>query len=183
MNSQSADTLRTRYLQQAASDLEENRRQQQELAEKLAVLKQEEALLADILSLTERYEGSSAPSRLPEQAQDEPAVQAEDVTEAPPAAVATARRAASEKPASKRAAAKGGTKAKPRRPLLADVLVELLGTHDEPCLAKELRGELVEKHPERTPTPQVVRNTLESLVAKGRVQRHKQRRSVMYSLV
>lgn len=61
--------------------------------------------------------------------------------------------------------------------------MDLLGTHDEPRLAKELRDELLEKHPDRTPTPQVVRNTLESLVAKGRIQRHKQKRSVMYSLV
>jgi len=29
----------------------------------------------------------------------------------------------------------------------------------------------------------VVRNTLESLVAKGRIRRHKQQRSVMYTLV
>lgn len=46
-----------------------------------------------------------------------------------------------------------------------------------------MRDELLEKHPDRNPTPQVVRNTLESLVAKGRIRRHKQQRSVMYTLV
>lgn len=91
---------------QAASDLEENRRLQQELTERITVLKQEEALLAD-----------------------------------------------------------------------------LLGKYDEPRLAKELRDELLVKHPDRNPTPQVVRNTLESLVAKGRIRHHKQERSVMYTLV
>jgi Fe2+ or Zn2+ uptake regulation protein len=67
--------------------------------------------------------------------------------------------------------------------LLGDLLMQLLGDHDQPRLAKELRDELMEKHPDRTPTPQVVRNTLESLVAKGRIRRHRQQRSVMYSLV
>lgn len=35
------------------------------------------------------------------------------------------------------------------------------------------------KYPKRNPTPQVVRNTLEPLVAKGRIRRHKQERSVL----
>lgn len=148
MTSQSADTLRSRYVAQAASDLEENRRRQQELAEKLRMLKQEEALLVDIIGLAER-------SPLPGQAQGE-----QGATAARPPA------------------ARGET----RRPLLGTVLMSLLAAHEEPRLAKELRDELMREHPDRTPTPQVVRNTLESLVAKGRIRRHKQQRSVMYSL-
>ncbi|MES5825462.1 hypothetical protein [Streptomyces sp. RG80] len=46
-----------------------------------------------------------------------------------------------------------------------------------------MRDELLEKHPHRTPTPQVVRNILESLAAKGRIRRHKQKRSVLYTLM
>jgi predicted transcriptional regulator len=61
--------------------------------------------------------------------------------------------------------------------------MELLAGHREPRLAKDLRDELMAKHPDREPTPQVVRNTLESLVAKGQVRRHKEDRSVMYTLV
>ncbi len=68
------------------------------------------------------------------------------------------------------------------QPLLGGVLTGLLAGHREPCLAKDLRDELVLKHPDREPTPQVVRNTLESLVAKGRVNRHKEERSVRYTL-
>jgi hypothetical protein len=75
-----------------------------------------------------------------------------------------------------------GAKGKSRQPLLGEVLLSLLGGHTEPRLAKELRDELLVKHPDRNPTPQVVRNTIESLVAKGRVQRHKQQRSVMYTV-
>jgi hypothetical protein len=179
VTSESTTTLRARYVAQAASDLEENRRRQQELAEKMSVLKQEEALLADILDLAERYEGFSDASRLPEQVQDEPA--ATKAKRAPVRAVA--RRSASARSAKATPTAKAGTKGKSHQPLLGDLLAELLGQYEEPRPAKELRDELLEKHPDRNPTPQVVRNTLESLVAKGRIRRHKQQRSVMYTLV
>ncbi|MFG2133951.1 hypothetical protein ACGFNV_40165 [Streptomyces sp. NPDC048751] len=178
MTSQPAGTLRARYVEQAASDLEENRRRQQELTEKLAVLKQEESLLADILNLAERYEGFTDASRLPEQAQDEPVA-----AKAKKPAEATSRRSAPARTAPADNTAKAGAQGKSRRPLLGDLLADLLGKHDEPRLAKELRDELLEQHPDRNPTPQVVRNTLESLVAKGRIRRHKQQRSVMYTLV
>ncbi|MFB8131218.1 hypothetical protein [Streptomyces mirabilis] len=189
MTSQSASTLRSRYVAQAASDLEENRQQQRELAERITVLKQEEALLSDILNLAERYEGFADASRLPEQLQDKPvAAKAKQA----PAGVA-ARRSTSAKTTSAKTTsakttpagqtAKAGAKGKSRRPLLGDLLADLLGQYDEPRLAKELRDELLEKHPDRNPTPQVVRNTIESLVAKGRIRRHKQQRSVMYTLV
>ncbi|MFI6359185.1 hypothetical protein ACIBJF_42870 [Streptomyces sp. NPDC050743] len=36
----------------------------------------------------------------------------------------------------------------------------------------------MKKYPDRNPTRQVVRNTLEFLVAKGRNRRHKQQRSI-----
>ncbi|MEU8543802.1 hypothetical protein AB0C52_28070, partial [Streptomyces sp. NPDC048717] len=72
MTSPSASTLRSRLVDQAASDLAENRRRQQELAEKTRMLKQEESLLVDILQLAERYEGLTEHSPLPEQAQAEP---------------------------------------------------------------------------------------------------------------
>ncbi|MFF4901848.1 hypothetical protein [Streptomyces sp. NPDC001068] len=170
MTSQSAGTLRSRYAEQAASDLEENRQRQRELIEEISKLQQEESLLVDILTLAERYENPSDASR--------PAVQAQS---------RSAPRKQRRSPAA--AHARGqvtGTssevKGKAHQPLLVDLLIELLGDHGEPCLARELREEFLQKHPDRAPTPQVVRNTLESLVAKGRVQRHRQRRSVMYTL-
>ncbi|MER6165540.1 hypothetical protein [Streptomyces violaceorubidus] len=169
MTSQSTAPLRSRLVDQAASDLEENRRRQRELTDQMTMLQQEEALLTDILGLAQRYEGFADPSRLPEQLQDEPVV-------------ARAKRTGTAGTSAAGDRAKGGAKGKPRRPLLGDLLLELLGGHEGPRLAKELRDELLEKHPDRNPTPQVVRNTLESLVAKGRIQRHKQQRSVMYTL-
>ncbi|MFG2915047.1 hypothetical protein ACGF0D_19425 [Kitasatospora sp. NPDC048298] len=171
MTLQPASTLRSRYVEQAASDLEKNHQRQRELAEELRTLKQEEALLAEILSVAERHEGPSdraLPSgRTPAEPAAVPTVPTAPAVPAVPAARTT----------------KAGAKGTSHRPLLGDLLAELLGRHEEPCLAKDLRDELMATYPKRNPTPQVVRNTLESLVAKGRIRRHKQQRSVMYTLV
>ncbi|WP_435246633.1 hypothetical protein [Streptomyces sp. NRRL F-5630] len=164
MSSQSAATIRSRYVEQAASDLEDNRRRQEQLTEELRVLQQEESLLTDILSLTQGF----APS-LPEQARErEPDVGTGRRTRA-----VGGQRARVVKPA----------KRKSPSPLVSDLLAGLLDASSEPRAAKDLRAELMAKHPERSPTPQVVRNTLESLVAKGRLRRHKEERSVLYTLV
>jgi len=187
VTSETAATLRSRYVAQAASDLEENRRLQQELAKRISVLKQEEALLSDILTLAERYEDTAETPPQPEQSQPEsqPETQDEPV-------VAKAKKTAPTIPAQgstpakktrARKAPKAAAKGTSQPPLLGDLLSDVLSQYEEPRLAKELRDELLEKHPDRTPTPQVVRNTLESLVAKGRIRRHKQQRSVMYTLV
>ena len=161
MTSQSADTLRSRYVEQAASDLRENHRRQQELTEQLDVLRQEEALLRDILALAERHEVPVDPSGPREPARQEDR-QGEPAPEDRPAVAPAAE--------------------EPREALLSDLLTGLLGAHQEPRLAKQLREELVARFPEWTPTPRVVRNTLESLVSKGLVERHDQHRSVMYAL-
>lgn len=213
-NQTSTTTVRSRYAEQAAADLAENRRLQQELTEKIAGLKQEETLLADILRLAEGFEASPETPSLPQQAQEEPALpeQAQDEPALPqqaqeepvlasPAPAPASDGESSRGPAKARvknttpkaaattAGRKSGKSTAPaaketsRQPLLGDIFMGLLGEHDEPLLAKELRDELEQKHPERTPTPQVVRNTLEALVAKGRIQRHKQKRSVMYSVI
>ncbi|SEO96773.1 hypothetical protein [Actinacidiphila rubida] len=188
MTSRQAATLQARYVEQAASDLDENRRRQRELAEKIAVLKQEEALLADILRLAEQYEGFADASRLPEQLSDEPAgaARARTATRGTAARGGAKSRGSAKGTAKSTAKAKGtakaGAKDTSHRPLLGDLLADLLAGHDEPRQAQELRDELLVKHPDRNPTPQVVRNTLESLVAKGRIRRHKQQRSVMYTL-
>ncbi|MFC8349708.1 hypothetical protein [Streptomyces sp. NPDC057280] len=183
MTSESAATLRSRYVAQAASDLEENRRLQQELAKRISVLKQEEALLSDILTLAEGYEEIADTPPQPEQSKDEPvAAEAKKTTTttAAPRKSTSAKTARAGKAAK---TAKAAVKGTPQQPLLGDLLADVLSQYEEPRLAKELRDELLEKHPDRNPTPQVVRNTLESLVAKGRIRRHKQQRSVMYTLV
>ncbi|MFI6208147.1 hypothetical protein ACIBAI_17380 [Streptomyces sp. NPDC051041] len=162
-------------MEQAASDLEENRREQQELIRRLETLREEEALLKGILELAEHT------SAAPERARDgEPAGPART----PPGAVtppAPAQRSGTA--TGKRRGAKARRPAAGRRPLLRDLLLGLLAGHEEPCSAAELREELLRAHPDRMPTPQVVRNTLEGLVAKGLIRRHKQKRSVLYTVV
>ncbi|MFB6891351.1 hypothetical protein ACFCX4_18835 [Kitasatospora sp. NPDC056327] len=178
MTRQPAATLRSRYVEQAVSDLRKNHERQRELAEELRVLKQEEALLADILELAERYEGFADPTRLPEQLRDGPAGPRTAGPNASGRKATTGPKASTPK-APRTAATRGG----PARPLLGDLLADLLGRHDRPRPAKDLREELMTEHPKRRPTPQVVRNTLEALVAKGRVRRHKQQHTVLYTLV
>jgi hypothetical protein len=153
VTSQSASTLRSRYVAQAASDLEENRQKQRELAERITVLKQEEALLSDILNLAERYEGFADASRLPEQLQDKPvAAKAKQA----PAGVA-ARRSTSAKTTSAKTTpavqtAKAGAKGKSRRPLLGDLLADLLGQYDEPTSGEGVAGRTPRRNT-RTATP------------------------------
>ncbi|MGC5360241.1 hypothetical protein ACPXCE_00920 [Streptomyces sp. DT24] len=180
-----ATTLRSRYVEQAASDLAENRRQQQQLTEKIELLRQEETLLSDILILAERFEGSPDTAHIPRQAQNESAAAPGGATPRRKARVKVSgpRSKKSTTKAGTKTGAKTGAKGKPSHPLLGHIFMDLLAEHNEPRLAKELREELLEKHPDRRPTPQVVRNTLEALVAKGNIQRHKQQRSVMYSVV
>ncbi|MCM3298355.1 hypothetical protein ACFW2V_41025 [Streptomyces sp. NPDC058947] len=160
-------------MEQAASDLEENRRQQQDLTARLDTLRQEERLLLNILSLAE-----DSPM-VPEQAQGEEA--SSHVPSGSPVNQATAPRP--ERSGTKRSGSGARRPGKQHRPLLKDLLLDILKGYDEPRHAAELRDELVSKHPDRIPTPQVVRNTLESLVAKGLIERHKQGRSVMYTIV
>ncbi|MFF8592469.1 hypothetical protein ACF061_13665 [Streptomyces sp. NPDC015220] len=200
-------TVRSRYAEQAAADLAENRRRQSELTRQLEALQQEEALLLNILSIAEHPAAVPEPAHVPQQAQNEPALEPaaapSAVTPSPAADGTPAERPArteeggtarprstGSKRAAKSAAGNTGKKAakntgktEGRQVLLRDLLLDLLSGHSEPRLAAELREELLEKHPDREPTPQVVRNTLEALVAKGRIQRHKQSRSVMYTVV
>lgn len=184
MSSQSAAELRSRYVEQVASELEENRRRQAELTKQVEVLRQEEALLTDILVLAERYEGFADASRLPVQTQDDPAVAHAKQQGTTAAAERHTAPSDTDTPATgAKSRARSNGRGAPGEPLLGDLLMNLLGEHDEPRAAKELRDELLEKHPSRNPTPQVVRNALEFLVSKGRIQRHKQQRSVLYTLV
>ncbi|MEU5098717.1 hypothetical protein [Streptomyces sp. NPDC020996] len=195
-------TIRSRYAEQAISDLAENRRRQKELTRQLEALHQEESLLLNILKLAGASDADSdaAPDQppVPQQAQNEAEVSAPvtpatspDAAEAPTGRPRDAgaspdtrqRKTRAGRTGAGRTGAKGADKQEERPVLLQDLLLELLAAHSEPRLAAELREELLRAHPDRQPTPQVVRNTLEALVAKGRIQRHKQNRSVMYTVV
>ena len=67
-------------------------------------------------------------------------------------------------------------------PTLRDLVLDLLTRHHEPRMVSEVAQELTQAHPDRpAPSTQVVRNTLEALVAKSAVERERRQGSVFYT--
>ncbi|MEV5493444.1 hypothetical protein AB0L47_36660 [Streptomyces bobili] len=71
--------------------------------------------------------------------------------------------------------------AKGTRPTLVDMVCSHLSEQSEPRSAGEVTEDIARSSPDRQAKITVVRATLESLVAQGRVRRSKQGRSVFYS--
>ncbi|MDO0924175.1 hypothetical protein QQY24_01605 [Streptomyces sp. TG1A-8] len=69
----------------------------------------------------------------------------------------------------------------PEPPLHELVLGILLKAPGEPHMTREVRTRLEQDHPGRTTTMQTVRNTLEALAKKGRIDKSNQQGSVMYT--
>ncbi|GAA2972775.1 BlaI/MecI/CopY family transcriptional regulator [Streptomyces enissocaesilis] len=168
--------LKSRYAELAHADLEENRRRQAELMSHVEALREEEALLVHICNLT--GQSAVAPLGGPTPGQVQGGASADfSVGQYPTEPSPDLSESGRHRP-EKETAPKAGSK----QPLLRDLVLNLLRTHDEPRLAREVHEEFLRKHPDRQPSVQVVRNTIEGLVAKGHVRRHKQGRSVMYSV-
>jgi hypothetical protein len=86
--------------------------------------------------------------------------------------------AAKKAPAVKETAARGG------EPTLGELLLAVLGKHaGQPRTAGEVAGDLEREYPERARDINTVRNTLERLVAKSRIERSKQKNTVLYTVV
>ncbi|MEU4348126.1 hypothetical protein [Streptomyces sp. NPDC023838] len=66
-------------------------------------------------------------------------------------------------------------------PTLREVVLGLFAGHQEPRTVADILTELTTAHPDRTTSPQVVRNTLEALVAKGELERERKQGSVFYT--
>ncbi|MFK8907938.1 hypothetical protein [Streptomyces sp. YS-3] len=66
-------------------------------------------------------------------------------------------------------------------PTLREVVLGLFAGHQEPRTVADILTELTTHHPERNTSPQVVRNTLEALVAKGELERERKQGSVFYT--
>lgn len=94
-----------------------------------------------------------------------------------------AKPARGRKPAAptKRKPRKTRAKAAAGRPTLVDLIRGHLATQSQPRSAAEITDALTRAHPERTIKNTVVRATMENLVARGLVSRHKQGRSVRYT--
>ncbi|MBL3670769.1 BlaI/MecI/CopY family transcriptional regulator [Streptomyces sp. M2CJ-2] len=101
----------------------------------------------------------------------------------------TAKKATAKKPEAKKSAAKQTpaakkTAAKTGEPALGELLLSVLGQHaGQPRTAGEVTGDLEREYPERARDINTVRNTLERLVAKSRIERTKQKNTVLYTAV
>ncbi|PWI06699.1 hypothetical protein DIZ27_31790 [Streptomyces sp. NWU339] len=133
-----------------------------------------------------------ASAAVPKQRQDKPAKTAAKKTTAKKTAVkettakkATAKKSGARKAAAKQApAAKKTTATRAGEPTLGELLLSVLGKHaGQPRTAGEVAGDLEREYPERARDINTVRSTLERLVAKSRVERMKQKNTVLYTAV
>jgi hypothetical protein len=86
--------------------------------------------------------------------------------------------------AAKKAPAVKETAAKTGEPTLGELLLTVLGKYaGQPRTASEVAGDLEREYPERARDINTVRNTLERLVAKSRIERSKQKNTVLYTVV
>ncbi|MFE9976904.1 BlaI/MecI/CopY family transcriptional regulator [Streptomyces hirsutus] len=128
-----------------------------------------------------------ASAAVPKQRQDKPAGAPAKKTTVKKTAVkeTTAKKTAAKRSTAKKApAAKKKTVAKAGEPALGELLLSVLGKHaGQPRTASEVVGDLEREYPERARDINTVRSTLERLVAKSRIERTKQKNTVLYTAV
>lgn len=198
--------IQDRYEKQIAADLEKNRAEQAVLRERLARLEAEEEWLSGMQGSLPARQGMPAISA-EEPARTEPQDAAPALAEAavPPQRVEAPRTSATSAigPAEGKGTKKGSAKktsaktptgntakrtaakttaTKTTEPPLGDVLELLLAKRPgEPLTAAEVVTALEKEFPERARDTNTVRNTLERLVAKSRIERAKQGKTVFYT--
>ncbi|MEU4347663.1 hypothetical protein [Streptomyces sp. NPDC023838] len=96
-------------------------------------------------------------------------------------ATKAAKVAKSPKKAATQAKKPARTSAESSGPTLREVVLGLFAGHEEPRTVADILTELTNTHPDRKTSPQVVRNTLEALVAKGELERERKQGSVFYT--
>jgi predicted transcriptional regulator len=201
-------TIRDKYAQQYAGDLEDNRARQAELVQALERLKEDEAWLLRQLNdlpgsapTTDDAAEEESPASVPQPRQDVPADTVASWPTARKAAAARTGGTSGKRAATKKTAAKSATRAKTAKkqavshepsaqaasaragvPLHELVLGILDRTPGEPRVVREISDALAQDHPDRATSVQTVRNTLESLVRKNRVERSRQQGNVMYTV-
>ncbi|MFF7976612.1 BlaI/MecI/CopY family transcriptional regulator [Streptomyces sp. NPDC007905] len=195
------DTIQERYASQFAADLEKILAEQQELQARLDRLRAEEEWLRGVLgSLADaQVHGEAADAaQSSAQAPEEAPVPQPRQEEAGPVGQAgrakkgtvkktvkaPAKKTTAKDPAKKTAkkAAAEKTAARSGELALGDLLLLILAKQpSEPRTAGEVAGALEQTFPERARDINTVRNTLERLVAKSRVERTKQGSTVYYT--
>lgn len=177
-----AQSVRTMYAERFATDLTDNRAEQQELTAQIERLRARlEQLRADETWLTgmqAALPGETAPPR-PRRAPRTGEKPAEgDASAGTPVPAPRPAGRAKARPSRARTGGKKAT-APPAAPL--HQLIRALMPLDQPRLVREVHADLTEAHPERGTSVQVVRNTLETLVKRGVVGKGIQKGTAMYT--
>ncbi|MEV5493503.1 hypothetical protein AB0L47_36990 [Streptomyces bobili] len=158
------DDLATEYVARVERDLADNAEEQERvtgeiesLGRRLETLRRNRAVLMDVKAALSAQNGTTTPASRP--------------SANSPAGVHTGAGGPS-------TGRDGGGKPKPT---LVDLVCGQLSGQPEPRSAGDVSADIVKAHPDRQVKITVVRATLESLVAQGRVRRSKRGRSVFYA--
>ncbi|MFF2206343.1 hypothetical protein [Streptomyces sp. NPDC058145] len=185
----SATALTSQYISQVASDLENNVKEQERVAAELGALQEQlTALQHDHGVLVSMQQALGVPTPITAPSNVDSAVVPSPRNKATAASGARrpAKTAAVKSPKGKeqpsaKAVARKSVARKGTHPTLVDLIHRHLTEQNEPRSAAEVAKALSDAHPDRNISSNVVRTTLENLVARSLVQRNKQGSSVFYT--
>ncbi|MFJ3718023.1 BlaI/MecI/CopY family transcriptional regulator [Streptomyces sp. NPDC090057] len=188
----SATALTSQYISQVAGDLERNVKEQERVSAELAALQEQlTALQHDhgVLLSMQQALGVPAPGAAPSDAGGATVPSPRKKATGVSAGRRAAKTAAVKPLEGRKRAKRGGAKSvagksdagKGTRPTLVDLLHRHLTEQHEPRSAAEVAKAVADAHPDRSISTNVVRTTLENLVARSLAQRNKQGSSVFYT--
>ncbi|MER6094100.1 hypothetical protein [Streptomyces bluensis] len=181
----STSELTSHYIAQVTGDLENNAKEQERISaeidalqEQLLALQQDHATLVNVQQAL-----GATTSPVPSEPAAVPKPRAKKAAPPAPAKKTTAakRDKTAKKPTAKKPTAKSAASQTASQPTLVELIRAHLTEQEEPRSAAEVATALGQAHPNRRIQTNVVRTTLEGLVAKNRAQRSKQGSSVFYT--
>ncbi|MGW9597520.1 hypothetical protein ACWHLZ_45535 [Streptomyces chartreusis] len=182
-----ATELTSQYVAQVTNDLVHNVKEQERISAEISGLQEQLAAVQHDHTVLMNMQQALGITKAPAQ----PVAEVKSAAvPAPRAKGSTARggkqttrkpTAAPNKAAAKKPADKSSGAVKATQPTLVELIRRHLLELKEPRSAAEISAALGQAHPERQFTTQVVRVTLEGLVAKSQAERTKQGRSVFYT--
>ncbi|MFF8537861.1 hypothetical protein ACF07B_38815 [Streptomyces sp. NPDC015532] len=181
--------LTSQYTAQVVADLERNAKEQERISGEMEALQEQlDALRHDHTVLTNLRQ-ALGDAAAPVETGPEPAATTSVPRQKSAGKSAEGKRARTKKADSAKATARTSAAKKPvaeavsTQPTLIELIRRYLTEQREPRSAAEVSTALVQIHPERRIQTNVVRTTLENLVAKSHAHRAKQGTSVFYTAV
>jgi hypothetical protein len=182
--------LTSQYITQVADDIERNAKEQERVGAEISALQEQLlALQHDQTVLVNMQKALGTATAQPgSDAAAVPSARRHKDASAPGAGKRTRGRKAATVPGGRTPSRSGSRKSeataadrKAAQPTLVELIRRYLTEQSEPRSAGEVSAALSQAHPERRVTTNVVRTTLEGLVAKGHAHRAKQGSSVFYT--